>query len=424
LIQEPANRFVTRSQHPLLAPDEADRHAHEIAARLQREIPAYGRLAGSAIELDLIRIVQRNLELYLRTLATGGLPGPAELTEFEAACGRRLRQGFPLDAVLRAGRLESQAMWELVLERAPADRVAEIASLTMRYTDAINAASERGFVHAREDLGSSRDEASRLFLTRLIHGNFADEAEAAAEARLLGFDLARFRVALVVEPEGLPAAGRSAADLQLAEAAAELRGRFPESLWGLVESGLVLAVLATSTDEVAGIVTAALLRLQSTGPRLIAGLGSPRAGSGGLKASFAEARRALALGSVLNPDVRVHGYEGLRVFDLFKEDSTVDSFVQEVLGPLLARDPDRGRRMVETLEAFFNCGLVRKAAAAQLRIHPNTLDYRLREIESALGFPIRFGTAAFKLQLALKLLPLSTSPTVRRAGWPPGGATA
>jgi DNA-binding PucR family transcriptional regulator len=116
----------------------------------------------------------------------------------------------------------------------------------------------------------------------------------------------------------------------------------------------------------------------------------------------------------LNPKGLVHRYDELRVFDLFKEDCTVDSFVQEVLNPLLALDRIRNTHMIETLDVFFSCGMVRKAAAAQLEIHPNTLDYRLRAIEDALGFAVRLGTGAFKLQLALKLLPLARNT-------PPGG---
>lgn len=43
-----------------------------------------------------------------------------------------------------------------------------MASLTMLYMDAINVASERSYVHAREDMGRSVDEATRLFLSRLM----------------------------------------------------------------------------------------------------------------------------------------------------------------------------------------------------------------------------------------------------------------
>ena len=58
----------------------------------------------------------------------------------------------PIDAAL-VGRLESEAMWEMVVPRVAAERLPLMATLTMRYMDAINAASERGYVHAREDLG-------------------------------------------------------------------------------------------------------------------------------------------------------------------------------------------------------------------------------------------------------------------------------
>jgi hypothetical protein len=409
---------MSQDQTFSLTPAEVQDHARAIATRLQREISAYGRAAGSAMEVDLIEIVNRNLELYLRALSTDRLPEPSELAEFEAVCGRRLRQGFPLEAIMRAGRLESQAMWEIVRVRAPDHRIAAMATLTLRYLDLINAASERGYIHARDALGRSMEEATRLFLTRLMLGNFADEVEAVSEATMLGFDLERFRVGVVVGPDERSAAGRSAVDLQLAQAATELSGSLPQTPWGLVESGLVLAVPAASPDEVADLVAGVLARSRTPGSRLIAGIGAPRVGSSGLKASFAEARRALALGSVLNPDKDVHRYDELRVFDLFKEDNTVESFVQEVLHPLLGLDHGRSMQTIETLDVFFTSGMVRKAAAARLQIHPNTLDYRLREIEAALGFPVRFGTAAFKLQLALKLLPLARSGLA--SGQPPG----
>jgi DNA-binding PucR family transcriptional regulator len=109
------------------------------------------------------------------------------------------------------------------------------------------------------------------------------------------------------------------------------------------------------------------------------------------------------------------GIDELRLLDLFKQDDTIDSFALEVLGPLLERDRRGSSSLVETLDAFFAAGMVRKAAAAKLSIHPNTLDYRLREIESVLGYPVRSGNTAFKLQLALKLLPLTRRPLAGRA---------
>jgi DNA-binding PucR family transcriptional regulator len=194
--------------------------------------------------------------------------------------------------------------------------------------------------------------------------------------------------------------------MRLADVVRDLRRRFPNSPAGLVDLGAVMAVPSGSAEELAPILSLTIGDGGNGSIRLVAGLGSPRAGAHGMMVSLREARRAHALGSVLEPQGRVHKYDELRLLDLFKQDSTIESFVTEVLGPLLS--PDRGKaQMIETLDAFFTAGMVRKSAAAQLGIHPNSLDYRLRTIELALGYPVRSGNTAFKLQLALKLLPLA-----------------
>ena len=391
-----------------LTQEQVRAHAAGIAGRLQTEIAAYRRITGSPIEQDLIEIETRNLELYLAALIRERVPDLEELADLERASGTRLRQGFPLDAVLRAGRLEAQAMWEIVVAHAPAESLARYATLTMQYLDVLNTVSERGYVHARDDLGRSLDEASRLFLGRVISGDFTDDNEADSEARMLGYDLSAFHIGAVIEPASQPKVARSMIDMRLADVVRDLRARFPDSPAGLVDQGIVLAVAGTSADDVARIVGAAISDHEASGLQLTAGMGSARAGAAGLIASLREARRARALGSVLEPSRSVHKYDDLRLLDLFKQDATIDGFVQEVLGQLLARGKRSRTHMVETLDAFFSAGMVRKAAAAQLHIHPNSLDYRLKEIEEILGYPVRSGNAAFRLQLALKLLPLAT----------------
>lgn len=387
-------------------PLDLPRLAATIAARLCTDIPAYARVAGSDLEADLIRSETRNLELYLECLRHGRVPESGELADLEQVAGRRLGQGFPLDAVLRAGQLETQVMWEIVVAHAPPEALAEWATLTMRYLDLLNSVSARGYFNALEHLGSSREEAVRVFLGRVMAGAFKDEQEAAIEALPLGYQLGVLRTGVVIEPSSAAGRSRSLADMEMAEVVRSLRTRFPEAPLGLVDLGLVLAAPAGSAEIVARIV-ASVLADRGGGFPLTAGLGSPRIGAQGLMTSFREARRARTLGSVLAPQEPVHRYDELRVLDLFKEDGTVDSFVRDVLTPLLARGRRSRQQLVETLQAFFECGMVRKAAASRLGVHPNTLDYRLREAERALGYAVRTGNASFRLQLALKLLPLT-----------------
>ncbi len=400
--------IVTTSQSPSfeLMPSDLPRLASEIAARLCSDIPAYARVTGTELEYELIQAETRNLELYLESLRRGRVPESEELTELEHIAGRRLDQGFPLDAVLRAGRLEAQVMWETVVVHAPPEILAELATLTMRYLDLLNSVSAQGYFKALEHVGSSREEAVRLFLGRVLAGAFTDEQEAAAEARPLGYELGVLRTGVVIEPLSAPGRSRSLADMELAEVMRSLRRRFPDAPLGLVDLGVVLAASASSADVVARIV-GSVLADRDAGFLLTAGVGSPRVGARGLMTSLREARRARALGSVLAPQEPVHRYDELRLLDLFKEDGTVDGFVQDVLTPLLPPGGRSRRQLVETLQAFFEAGMVRKAAANRLGIHPNTLDYRLREAERVLGYGVRAGNASFRLQLALKLVPLT-----------------
>jgi len=63
---------------------------------------------------------------------------------------------------------------------------------------------------------------------------------------------------------------------------------------------------------------------------------------------------------------------------------TADSLVSRVFGPLRG---SAGRRasLEDTLCAFLAASTDRRATAAELQIHPNTLDYRLRRIEELTG---------------------------------------
>lgn len=91
-------------------------------------------------------------------------------------------------------------MWEIVVAHAPAESLARLATLTMQYLDLLNSVSERGYLLTREDMGRSLEEAIRLFLGRIVSGDFADDTEADGEARLLGYDLSALRIGVVIEP--------------------------------------------------------------------------------------------------------------------------------------------------------------------------------------------------------------------------------
>jgi DNA-binding PucR family transcriptional regulator len=83
-----------------------------------------------------------------------------------------------------------------------------------------------------------------------------------------------------------------------------------------------------------------------------------------------------------------------------------------VLGPLLAHEREHRTHTLQTLHAFFLCGMNRKSTAARLGIHRNTLNYRLESVERLMDVAIASGEASFRIQLALRLIPMSSWATI------------
>jgi DNA-binding PucR family transcriptional regulator len=139
--------------------------------------------------------------------------------------------------------------------------------------------------------------------------------------------------------------------------------------------------------------------------------GSARAGILGLATSYREAKRALALGALADAAGTVYTYEELQLFDLFKEGEAIDHFVSEVLSPIFKERGTKRLELLKTLEVLFRTGQNRKQAAHELRIHVNTLAYRIHRLEELLGESLtlgeRSGDTTFRLQLALRLLPMT-----------------
>ncbi|BDH59230.1 helix-turn-helix domain-containing protein [Tsukamurella sp. PLM1] len=65
----------------------------------------------------------------------------------------------------------------------------------------------------------------------------------------------------------------------------------------------------------------------------------------------------------------------------------LDTLVRRELGPLAA-DTDSAARLRETALAYLGAGGDAKATGEELVVHPNTVRYRIRQAEQALGHGI------------------------------------
>lgn len=119
---------------------------------------------------------------------------------------------------------------------------------------------------------------------------------------------------------------------------------------------------------------------------------------------YHEARTALdiARGQYLHTAPYVYEHGGLA--ELIVGSSMTEhfrSFANGLLAPLAAQDARSHGRLMETLAAFVAANGNVLHAARELYIHRNTLKYRLRQIEKALGGSLDDPDLRLKLQLAL-----------------------
>lgn len=403
---------------PIAGSEDVAKIAREVGATIRAEIPAYAAMWNDELERDVVEANIANVSVYLGCVQEDRDPRSRELDVWEAAARRRIRQGLPLEAVLRANRIAIRVVWERTTAGVPNDDLSRAGSRTIQYIDFISSAAERAYIKRREELSRSMEQAVQLFLSRLVNGPIGDEDAILSEAQLLGHDLTRVHIAVHVTT-AVNSDRMSEGEPILQDILQTLTSCFPKSLWAWENSRLYLAIAGADGQGVAKLAASAV---QSGGTPIPVhiGIGSPRVGGLGLRTSFEEAQAASVLGVMLHPTVPVHNYEDVQMFDLFKHGSPIDAFVQAVLGPLIEHDKERGTRMLLTLQEFFLSGKNRSVAAKRLHLHRNTLNYRLENIERTLDGGISESDASFRIQLALRLIPISSWADTVGGGTSPG----
>ena len=254
------------------------------------------------------------------------------------------------------------------------------------------------------DLGSSSllggDTIARArqdLVEDLVFGRFRDPAALARRARSLGLDLQGVSTVLLVgfddferfyvhnEQQGeLYFQRLKGSILQLTrhEIAVDDPGAV---VTPHAEGSLVLG--RGTLDDVGRRLAHALQRQLRFVPVGVAA-GLPKDDLPGLAHSYREARMALALRKRLRMRDRFVAFRevtGSALLEQIAHTPEIASLLSAELRPLREAEYSRKPVLVETLAAYFDTGGSLKRAAAQLRIHPKTLRYRLDRVEEILG---------------------------------------
>lgn len=263
---------------------------------------------------------------------------------------------------------------------------------------------------AREE--AVRETVDRIqgdLISDLVTGS-GNRDELARRASRLGYNLDAARVAIAIRLEAERGQGGP-------EAAHRRLLRMPPSpLLGSVSYSQVPAHLEhrrlilflegdaeSARPAVARIAEEIVRAVQTPGTRLAAGISRPHAGPESFRLAHDDAVQALELGRTVAPDRRAVHFDDLGIYRLLLSTSEVEltAFRDEILGPLVTYDRDKGSALVATLDAYLRSRNASEAAQ-HLSLHRNSLLYRLRRIREITGADLDDPETRLSLHLALR----------------------
>ena len=161
-------------------------------------------------------------------------------------------------------------------------------------------------------------------------------------------------------------------------------------------------LMVPERDRVIGIVSGPNLDGQVVGrgreTAFAVGEPTPRAE---LRHALTELRALVDLGLRLGHTGRMELDDHLPELLLAGSPRLAERLRRRALGPLEDYASRRRSDLLETLATFVSCNLDRRAAAAVLEVHPNTLDYRLRRAEQLTGLSLSSMSDRLLICLAL-----------------------
>lgn len=377
-----------------------------VVARLLSDLPVYAELPHEEIAGDIADIVQHNLRLFADVLEHRRAATDGELAQQRDSAAQRAEEGVPLDAILAAYQVGVAMCWEETARDAgPGDlpAVLEIMDRILVLQQQLTSAVSGAYLEARQILDSQEHGGRHALMAALLTGEdldgFTRRTGLRPAARYLTMTLA-----LAPHPDetgAVPVRGPvrgSGAGSALVPGSAAGAG---------VAARRKIRRIRTALDRFAG--TPALTALDASGGTVLLPVAEPPPwdGPGGLCDLIAEATRAAgvpvtAAAETASPDgvpaavarnaeivdlvARTGRAPGLyRLADLLLEyqlsrPSEALRGLAGLLSPLDAKP-----ELLHTLETYLGHGLDRRAAAAALHVHPNTVDYRIRRIDRLTG---------------------------------------
>jgi purine catabolism regulator len=259
------------------------------------------------------------------------------------------------------------------------------------------------------------------FLEDLLNGTYGEEAAAQRRARHLGYPLHGNHIVMLVDIDDFRGFNRAR---QISEDAIQaLKREFLRRVTGVVRSSYPRALVLGRSDSVVSLLPLGTepgdhqARGQALGLQVRQAIADWKPGftvsvgfSGPAEAPAGLAGAQREVTSVMESLARFKRWGqvvavpelGLTGLLAAVTDERLVDYSRRHLGPLIAHDASRKGSLVATLRAYMETG-EQQQAASRLRVHPNTLRYRLDRIREISGVDLEDPETRLNLAVALRV---------------------
>ena len=372
---------------------ELGRAAEEVIVAIQRDVPEYARPNDDVYTSTVRRAVHQAVRQFVLQIADPGTSREStaqlfrDIGRIEAAEGRSLE---PLQAALRLG---ARVTWRMLCEQAvrgslSIDVIGPVGEALFLYLDELAAACSEGYARASAEAAGELERRRRRLLDLIVTDPPVSREAVADLARAAGWALPRRVAVVALEDRGQEHFG-------------PLPALPPDVLVDVARKDPCLLVPDPDGPGRAEVV--------ERGLRGWTGALGPAVPLGRAASSLRWARQTLALARRGSSGAGGVGGRGLIRCEehlatlLLSADEELARLLSAVkLAPLDRLRPVQQDVVADTLLAWLQNAGNARLAAGQLHVHPQTVRYRLRQIQDLFGPVLAEPGARFELEVALR----------------------
>jgi hypothetical protein len=362
--------------------------AAEIIEEIRATIPAYARPLDGPYGKSIIAGVEYAITLFVAQIADPTAPRGQSHEVHHRLGQNEMREGRSLDTLQAAYRVGARVSWRRIMRVGRRSGLSsavmsQLADAMLGFMDELASVALDGYLEAKACTAGALDTWRRKLLPLLLEVPPAPAKAVAELAQLIGWTVPEEATPIAVRP---PDGGHLRRHATFdADVLAELEGPEPR----LLVPGKVT--------------TARLTALQAVLPefRLVVGPCVPlEAIADSLR--WARTTQVMVDRGLIAPRRVIWAEENLAALLVNSDTNLVDRLRQRLFGVLDDLTEKQRERMLETLRAWLDTQGSVPDIAERLKVHPQTVRYRMRQLQVTFGEKLQDADARFEMELVLR----------------------